>query len=143
MTKRDERLTRIIRVKERVRDARRGDLADAEASEQVAEQHLERAAVRVEEARASYTGSVEVTAAELALLANAVTYAITERERARADLERAREERDLRADALAMAGRELRSLELLETRRDEASLIEERRREQELLDDSSRFGGAA
>jgi len=139
---RRERLARIIELKARLRDARRGELALAETREGQAEEAVDEAAARLATVAARYARPAELTGAELALRAEAVRAARDGHRRARSTLDEAAAERAVRADAVAEAGREVRSLELLAERREAERRLRERRAEQAALDECARLGVA-
>ena len=132
MTER-HRLTRIIRLKERIRDAKRGALAAAEVDRQQATARVEQAEAQVIELVRGYCATGDFDARELVHRASLVEAAREQREAMQAQLAELEEERDRRAAALAEAGREVRSLEVLDDRLAAEEKAAEGRREQAML----------
>lgn len=139
MTERD-RLNRIIRLERRIRDARRAELAHAEAREGEAEEAVARADARLVRLSARYCETAELSARELAHRAHLAESARRERERARAHLRDAASERERRAAALREAGRAVRSLEVLDQRLAAEQRRAEERREQAASDEHAARG---
>ena len=114
MTER-HRLTRIIRLKERIRDAKRGALAAAEADRQQATARVEQAEAQVIELVRGYCATGDFDARELVHRASLVEAAREQREAMQAqlaELEEATVLRDaLRAAELARGAAEAKFLE--------------------------------
>ncbi|MEC7518371.1 MAG: flagellar FliJ family protein [Myxococcota bacterium] len=134
MTER-HRLTRIIRLKERIRDARRGALAQAEAERHAASERVEQAEAQVVALVRGYCEAGTFDARELLHRASLVESAREHRAAMQARLTEVEAERARCAAALAEAGRDVRSLEVLEGRLLAEEKREAGRREQAMLDE--------
>lgn len=130
-----KRLKRIIRLKERIRDARRGELAEVEARHRVSGGAVERASAEVVRLRGSLCEAGELEARELSHRASLVDSAHRERGAAEVRHREVGMEREARVVALAHAGREVCSLEILDARMREDERRLGARREQALNDE--------
>ncbi|HJL20378.1 MAG TPA: flagellar FliJ family protein [Sandaracinaceae bacterium LLY-WYZ-13_1] len=141
MSQRD-RITRIVRLKSRIRDARRGALADAEAHADDARSRVASADAEVVRLAEAYCRPGELNARELAHRASLVASAREGRRRAAERLEEAEAEAARRQAAVAEASREVRSLEVLDDRLAERERKDEARREQTESDERAARMGA-
>jgi len=137
------RLERIIRAKEMIHDARRGELARARHAVNDAESVLDRALAVHESVVQALSAIGDTTGEELALRAHAVARSTQSARRAHAALDERRTEEETRATATIESGRELKALETvrgraLATDRTKANAVE-----RSLEDDrAGRRGGA-
>ncbi|MFK7988920.1 MAG: hypothetical protein AB8I08_23075 [Sandaracinaceae bacterium] len=129
------RLARIMRVKERVRDARAGALMEAERDEKAAAESVEAADRQLIRVAAAYTAPGEMTAGELVHRAQLVSLAKERREVARLRHEAADEVKAERAVALGDAQRDVRSLEVVGDRLASQERRDRDRREQAASDE--------
>ena len=136
----EHRLARIIRLKERVREARRGELAEAEDRHEAAEQASQLSLQQLIRYRERYTQTRDVPAHELALSATLTSAARRRHDATLAHLGEVGEERARCAEASASAAREVRCLELLEAKGTAQRIRAERQREQLLNDEVARRG---
>ena len=131
------RLQRIIRVKERIHDFRRNELAEARERVVAAEQteadalECERSAVHT----LLETGEVNVL--ELASRAALVAHAGRERARASANTRARHVERDTSEQAVAAAAREVRALEVIDERAAKRTSAEDRARDRANEDEAA------
>jgi len=136
----DERLARIIRIKERLRNARRAELASARSAEDAAEDARRASRAGLERQRAAYTGAREIDARELAVQAWLVAAAEAREKQAEDALREASGIREICADALVGAAREVQGLERLADRREADRARERARQEQRLMDEAAQRG---
>lgn len=129
------RLARIMRVKQRVRDARAGALMEAERDEKQAADGVEAAERQLIQVAQSYTAPGEMSAHELTHRAQLVALAKQRREVARLRHEAADELKAERAMALGNAQREVRSLEVVGERLAARERRDDDRREQAASDE--------
>ncbi len=132
------RLARIIRLKERLREARRGELAEVQERHDAVEVESELSLQQLVRYREQYTRLRDVTAHDLALSATLTTAARRRHDATLTRLGEVGEERDRRAEASANAAREVRCLELLEAKSTALRTRAERQREQILNDEVGR-----
>lgn len=138
------RLTRILRLKERIKDASSGRLAAAEAAHARAAQAVVDKEAQMIALAGGVTGVREMSARELSSLASLHARARVERKSLLEMQHAANEQRAARAAELTRAGRELRKFEVLDERLARQEREAERRAEQQALDESARrMGGAA
>jgi len=136
----DERLARLIRLKERLRKACRADLASAQSAEDAAHDARRASRAQLERQRAAYTGTRDVDARELAVQAWLVAAAEAGELRAEEAVREASGIREICADALVGAAREVQGLERFADRREADRARELARREQSLLDEAAQRG---
>lgn len=138
------RLTRILRLKERIKDASSGRLAAAEAEVVRAREAVAAKDAQLVALAGGVTRAGEMSARELSSLANMHARARVERTSLVELQQVANRTRDARAAELTRAGRELRKFEVLDERLAREERDAERRAEQQALDESARrLGGAA
>lgn len=136
-------LQRTLVIKERLRKWRHAELLEAETRVDVAQQSVDEEAARHADTAERLTRAGEVSAHELALVADQLNVAQQSLQRAKRDLGDRIEERDARKTVAGEATREVRAIEALHTR----LLTEQRRaadqREQSELDDIAGRKGKA
>lgn len=134
-----KRLQRIARIKERVKEVRRAELASAERTLDKARGRLEESAAQAASYREALTQpQPDANAADLLFAAEQLGRAAAEVRERREVFSEVKAERTHRAAALAKAGRELKSLELLDEQLAEEERSAERAREQRAQDENAR-----
>jgi flagellar biosynthesis chaperone FliJ len=130
-------LHRTLVIKERLRKWRHAELLEAQTRVELAQQSVDEEALRHADTAARLTRAGEVSAHELALVADQLNIAQQALQRAKLELGSRVEERDTRKAEAGEATREVRAIETLHAR-----LVNEQRRvadqrEQSELDDIS------
>jgi len=134
----EHRLARIIRLKERLREARRGELAQAEERHAAAQAQSQETLQQLIRFRENYVQRRDVSAQELALQSSLTATARRTHDAMLSQLHELGIERDRRAEISADAAREVRCLELLEAKSTATRTRALRQREQILNDDVGR-----
>jgi hypothetical protein len=132
------RVKRIIVLKERVRDARRAELASAEHACSKAQEATDQAASMLQDLSDRLVSSTLVQGSELELGSRLVDLARRDHRRSQEVLRTREAEREERARAVARATRDVKSLGVLEERLAAEARREELRREQETAEDAGR-----
>ncbi len=132
------RLNRILRLKERLRDAESGRLATAEAHHRDADAQVRDKEAQIADLGRGLTAAGEVSAREMANRASLHARAMDERIHLARRRAEAAQARDLQAAELTRAARELRRFEVLDARYARREREDALRREQAQLDESAR-----
>jgi flagellar export protein FliJ len=130
-----KRLSRLVFVKRRIRDAHRNELAGASLAVARAEKHAQHADATLQLAIDRLTARGALTGDELALRAAAVRRAEDDLERAKERVQEKVADREERASDVRSSHREMRSLEVLADRLREDGVRREKRAEQTETDE--------
>ena len=134
-------LHRTLVIKERIRKWRHAELLDAQSRVDRAQQSVDQEAARHADTAARLTRAGEVSAHELALVADQLKVAQQALQRAKHELGSRVEERDARKSEAGEATREVRAIETLHTRLvSEQRRVADRREQSELDDIAVRKG---
>ncbi len=134
-------LSRILLVKERLRQWKRAELAAASVLVERAEEHVAAQDELSKRVTAAVTQPSELSGEELAMRAQTMARAHRDLKKARASLEERHQERETQRDEVAVASRDVRVLETLRQRMQSEEDRVERTREQGELDDISAHRG--
>jgi flagellar export protein FliJ len=128
-------VSRILAVKERLRQAKRSELAEANASVDAASKHVDAISQMRAEAVRAVVEAGEIPGAELEARAQVADIACRDLTQAKAVLEERHKERDVRKEVVVEATREVRVMETLKERLQRVAFREETTREQLQLDE--------